>query len=123
QSVSLEECTPRLPLSTARRRVMAFIEGYAEPTSLCPGETVRFHVSTDAPAFRIAINREGLDREVQHQVDDVAGQAYPVPEMAYADGCDWPASYQLEVPASWRSGVYRARLTALVPRGPFPHWC
>jgi N,N-dimethylformamidase beta subunit-like protein len=102
---------------------MAFIEGYADQTSLCPGETLRFHVSTDAPAFRIAITREGLDRGIVHQVDEVAGQEHPVPETAYADGCGWPASYQLEVPASWRSGVYRARLSVLVPRGAFTRWC
>jgi hypothetical protein len=40
---------------------MAFIEGYADRTSLSPGETLGFHVSTDAPAFRILVSREGLD--------------------------------------------------------------
>jgi hypothetical protein len=101
---------------------MAFIEGYADQTSVAPGETLAFHVSTDAPAFRIVISREGLDTSVVHRVDDVPGHEYPVPPMAYAEGCDWPAGYRLEVPRSWRSGVYRARLVATTPRGEFTRW-
>jgi hypothetical protein len=102
---------------------MAFIEGYADQTSVAPGETLAFHVSTDAPAYRIVISREGLDTGVVHQVDDVPGHEYPVSPTAYADGCDWPSSYRLDVPRSWRSGVYRARLVVIVPRGTFTRWC
>lgn len=102
---------------------MPFIEGYADKTSVVPGEEIRFHVSTDAPAFQIVISREGADPEVVHRVEDLPGGEHSVPAMAYADGCDWPASCRLEVPRSWRSGVYRARLVATVPRGAFTRWC
>ena len=102
---------------------MPFIEGYADKTSVAPAETVSFHVSTDAPAFQVLISREGVDPQVLDRIDAVPGAEHPVPPMAYAEGCGWPESCRLEVPSSWRSGVYRARLVATVPRGAFTHWC
>jgi hypothetical protein len=102
---------------------MPIIEGYTNKTSVAPGETLCFHVSTDASAFQIVISREGADSEVVHRVDGVSGSEHPVPPMAYAEGCGWTESYRLDVPASWRSGVYRARLIARVPRGAFTRWC
>src|ERR1051326_2073105 len=85
---------------------MPFIEGYADKTSVAPGEALGFHVSTDAPAFRILITREGLEGGTVHQVDDVPGGEHPVAPTAYAEGCGWPESCRLEIPSSWRSGVY-----------------
>jgi len=102
---------------------MAFIEGYADRTSAAPGETVGFHVSTDAPLFRIIISREGSDSRILREINDLPGGEHPVPPTAYADGCGWPESCRVELPADWPSGVYRARLVATVPRGAFTRWC
>src|SRR5260370_23866743 len=102
---------------------MPFIEGYADQTSAAPGEKLGFHVSTDAPAFRIVISREGADHTVVHRVEEVPGEEHSVPPMAYAEGCHSPESYRLEVPQVLPSGVYRARLGASVPRRAFPRWC
>src|SRR5947209_6995175 len=102
---------------------MPFIEGYTHQTSAAPGETLGFHVSTDAPLFRIIISREGSNSRILHQVNDLPGAEQPVPPTAYTEGCGWPESYRLELPAEWPSGVYRARLVATVPRGAFTRWC
>jgi hypothetical protein len=102
---------------------MPFIEGYADKTSVVPGESLGFHVSTDAPVFQIVISREGRELETVHQVEGLTGEEHPVPPMAYAEGCGWPESCRMEIPASWRSGVYCARLVATTPSGPFTRWC
>jgi hypothetical protein len=102
---------------------MPFIEGYTDQTSVAPGESLGFYVSTDAPAFRILISREGSGSQIGYEVNDLPGAEHPVPPTAYADGCGWPESCRMEVPADWPSGVYRARLVATVPRGEFTRWC
>lgn len=101
---------------------MTFIEGYADRTSLSPGETVVFHVSTDLPEFRITISREGLDSGTLHVIDRVPGAEYPIHPMAYSEGCGWPGTCQFQVPVDWKSGVYRASLSAATPQGAFYHW-
>jgi hypothetical protein len=102
---------------------MPYIEGYADKTSLAPGESLGFYVSTDAPAFQIEISREGLDPSVVDRIQDVLGAEHPVRPIAYAEGCGWTESCRWEAPRDWRSGVYRARLIATLPRGEFTRWC
>ena len=88
-----------------------FVEGYAWPPSVAQGDTVGLHVSTDAAQFDIEVLREGRNSVSYLTVTGVPGVEHAVPDSAW-QGCNWPVSYRLAVPASWPSGVYVAKLTA-----------
>jgi hypothetical protein len=49
------------------------IQGYADQTSIYPGQTVTLHVSTDAPAFRVEFYRQGATLDLQMTSDWLAG--------------------------------------------------
>ena len=93
------------------------IAGYASATSVAAGETLRFYVSTPDPTFTIEIFRMGWygglgGRRVTDALDRPGG-SQPMP-VADADGmirCNWQESYAVNIPTSWVSGVYLAKLT------------
>ena len=95
------------------------IEGYASVTSVQPGGSVSFHVSTAPTAeFRIEVYRIG------HYGGDGArlmnrlpssgtfvGTAQPVPPPDPLTGIvalDWPAITTMDIPSDWVSGYYFA---------------
>jgi hypothetical protein len=102
---------------------MAFIEGYANRISVAPGDSIAFHVSTDAPQFKIEVLRDGAEPTVLTTVEAVKGVQHAIPAEAWANGCAWPAAHTLVIPAEWSSGVYRARLTAAKRPSDFTQWC
>ena len=93
------------------------INGYPDQTSVFPGSTITFHVSTDAPQFRIEIYRQGEDLALLLVSDWLAGVNAPDHDADEDWGVDstrndqlrsaWP-NYDLEIPADWRSGVFIA---------------
>jgi hypothetical protein len=89
------------------------IDGYTDPMSVCPGEEIGFHISTDATSYSLEIAREGAQREVVWSKDELAGAEYPAgddsgrPAVAAMYGCNWPAALKLTIPDDWRSGYYR----------------
>ena len=87
-----------------------FVEGYTDQLSYRAGEQVRFHVATSADEYALEVTRIGAEREVVWRQDQLPGAAYPVPEDASSNGCGWPVSHSLEVPADWRSGYYEFAL-------------
>ena len=88
------------------------IDGYAGKVSCAPGETITFHTSTTATTFDVRIERVGLNRELIWEKKKIPGSAHPVPEHASSKGCGWPASFELSVPESWKSGYYEVRFRA-----------
>ena len=96
-----------------------FVEGYADQLSYRPGDTVRLHVSTSAELYAIEVARWGVEREVVCALSDIAGQVHPVPEAASAEGCGWPVSHELTIPADWRSGYYEVVFRAVDGGGKF----
>lgn len=97
------------------------IEGYASLTSVEPGETLEFAVSTDSEwRYRIDIYRLGwyggdggrLVTTLQASDDGTRGQRQPIPDPDPDTGriaCDWEPTDTLEVPDDWLSGLYVAR--------------
>jgi hypothetical protein len=93
------------------------INGYPDQTSVFPGSTITFHVSTDAPQFRIETYRQGEDLALLLVSDWLAGVNAPDHDADEDWGVDstrndqlrsaWP-NYDLEIPADWRSGVFIA---------------
>jgi hypothetical protein len=89
-----------------------FIEGYAGQVSYKPTQTLTLHVSTSAPKFSLEIVRLGAKREVVLAKSDLDGTVHKVPENASSHGCEWPASFQFPLPATWKSGYYQVVLKA-----------
>ena len=102
---------------------MAFIEGYPNRISVAQGEELAFHVSSDAKEFALEITREGPQPKVMASIPSLKSTLCPVPENAWANGCNWPEAHRFTIPREWPSGVYRARMTAARSPADFTKWC
>ncbi len=90
----------------------ATVQGYAWPTSVAPGDSVRIHVSTDAATFDATFIREGAAGVVHLTLPGIPGSLQPVPGRPWDDGCGWVPSFAVRIPPDWPSGVYTVRLDA-----------
>ena len=97
------------------------IEGYSSVTSVLPGSSVSFHVSTTpAASYRIELYRLGWYRGAGARLvgclpscsrqKQGAAQPAPVPALTGEVRANWPLSDQLTVPEDWLSGYYVAKL-------------
>ncbi len=84
----------------------AVIEGYTNGLSFAAGETVSFHVSTNAPRYSVRIVRSGVTEEIVWERGGIEGAEFPVPDRAWETGAGWPAAFDLEIPDDWTSGYY-----------------
>lgn len=105
-----------------------FVEGYAWPMSVQPGEKVGLHVSTSEPQYQFEIVRLGAEpRPMKLAATDTAatrtvpGQNHAIPEKASAEGCGWPVSQDLTIPKDWPSGYYEVRLSVRDNGGTYTH--
>jgi hypothetical protein len=96
-----------------------WIEGYVSRTSLCAGETVEFHVSTDpASPFTVDVYRlgyyGGAGGRWLTRLGPLVGRRRPDPAVGARRlrDCAWEACAALRIPANWLSGVYVGQLTA-----------
>ncbi len=95
-----------------------WIEGYCSRTSVRPGESISFHVSTrPASAFTLDIFRMGYyggdGARLMHRFGTLPGKDQPDPPVGpkRVRDCAWEPSASLEIPADWLSGVYLGKLT------------
>jgi hypothetical protein len=95
-----------------------WIEGYCSRTSVRPGETIEFKVSTNpASKFTIDLYRMGYygGRGGRHleRFGPIQGSPQPDPPVGNVRlrECSWQTAMQLTVPTHWPSGVYLAKLT------------
>ena len=96
-----------------------WIEGYASRTSVRPGESIAFHVSTNpASPFVVDVYRmgyyQGLGGRHRLRLGPFKGQVQPDPPVAEMRlrECAWEPCTVLTIPDDWTSGVYLAKLTA-----------
>ena len=94
------------------------VEGYPSAYSYLPGEEVAFHCSAQTTTFSVEIARIGAERIVVWQQANIPGAFHAMPERAYAEGCNWPVTFSLAIPADWRSGYYEVTLTGDGVQGP-----
>ena len=93
------------------------VEGYTSATSVAPGESVEFHVSTNpAERYRIDVFRlgwyGGAGGRLVTSLPEQSGTSQPVPEPTEETGlvaCDWDVTDTLDVPIDWVSGTYLAK--------------
>ncbi len=97
----------------------AMIAGYPTAASVIQGDTLELHVSTDQPFYDLVIENAFDPGLVYAYLPNLIGQQHPVPDSAFAWGCEWPVSVSLPIDGAWSSGVYYARLiaAAAAPRG------
>jgi len=96
------------------------IEGYVSRTSARAGEVLTAFVSTDPPErYRVDIYRMGYYGGGGGRLLAALGpfqgqpQAEPVEGEQQLIEAGWQPSFEIPIEASWRSGVYLAKLTAL----------
>jgi hypothetical protein len=104
-------------------RATTEIEGYASLTSVAPGESIRFFVSTTEPAYTLEVFRMGwYGGKGGRRMTDVvtrSGFVQSAPAIDPATGlavCHWSDPYLLTIPQDWVSGVYFAKVTATTSR-------
>jgi hypothetical protein len=86
------------------------LAGYASATSVAPGDTIGFHVSSDAPVLSMRFYRQNPDPELMYEVTGLVPANVPVPDSAWVKGCGWPTLYTFNVPVDWPSGLYNVEL-------------
>jgi hypothetical protein len=98
----------------------AAIEGYCSKTSVLPGQTLDFYVSTNPAAhWRMDIYRtgyyQGAGGRLVGSLGPFEGVVQHTPTLhSYRIGrCEWTSSCRLKVPDYWLSGVYLGKLTEL----------
>lgn len=87
------------------------IEGYCEPSSAAPGETIAFKINSPA-GCRV------FYKELRFQANGSVGRGVsavtlaPSPQTTNTDpvrnGCGWTTTTTLTIPADWPSGIYTA---------------
>jgi hypothetical protein len=88
-----------------------YIEGYTDKKSYLPGETIHFHVSTNAATYSIEIIKEQWQRKSMGKVTGLQGAYYPIPpeqQKPWENGAGWPVGYSWVVPPQWENGNYLA---------------
>jgi uncharacterized repeat protein (TIGR01451 family) len=94
------------------------IEGYASLTSVNAGSAISLFVSTSAPTYTMDIYRIGWyggagGRQMVSTISRTGVlQVTPSPDAFGTFDCNWTSPYVLNVPSTWVSGVYLAKLTA-----------
>ena len=96
-----------------------WIEAYASRTSVGPGESITFHVSTNPPSpFRLDVYRmgyyQGHGARLVRPLGPMAGKVQPDPPIGpkRLRECAWEPAATITIPADWTSGVYLGKLTA-----------
>lgn len=93
-----------------------YIEGYTDRHSYLPGQTINFHVSTKTDTYILDIVKEQWDRPSIARVKGINGEYHPIPpfeQKPWANGANWPVSYQWVVPDQWEGGSYLAKFISL----------
>ena len=84
--------------------------GYTGGLSYAPGERLALHAIATAPEISLTIMRDGLAPETVFSGTIPGGMA-PTPATCSQQGCNWPERWAMDIPANWRSGVYRIALS------------
>jgi hypothetical protein len=92
------------------------IRGYPDQPSLCAGETLRLHVSTDNPQrrFRVDFYRQGDSLIKMGSLEEQTG--YNFTPLRHYENWGWPG-YDFSIPDDWPSGAYIAMLVETDKQG------
>ncbi|HEX8616320.1 MAG TPA: N,N-dimethylformamidase beta subunit family domain-containing protein [Thermoanaerobaculia bacterium] len=82
--------------------------GYADRTSVVQGSSINFHIATSSTPFAVEIVNLASPDTVLRTVPNLTSAARDCTGLS-SDGCGWPVTMTLDVPANWPSGYYAAR--------------
>jgi len=89
------------------------LEGYTSRSSVRPGESIQFFVSSTVGPFTIGIYRLGAEREFMADLlSSPNGGSLPIRTLDYREGPSWEPAATLQVPDDWPSGLYVAQVSA-----------
>jgi len=91
------------------------IEVYTNTLSAAAGDNVTIHVSTTARHFNVQMARVGVEETIVWTRANLTGAFHPTPDDAWENGCRWPVSTSLAIPAAWKSGYYEIKVTTADP--------
>ena len=79
---------------------------YSDKRSYTVGETVKLFISANVARLKVRIFRDGLKKEIVHEVGSIDASFQAVRDRAFELGCDWIDSLVWEMPATLRPGCY-----------------
>ena len=82
--------------------------GYADRTSVAPGEQISFYIATRVSPFDLRIFNEAHAETTLTTLSALTSTAQYCSE-AYSTGCGWTRTATFTIPANWPSGYYAAR--------------
>jgi hypothetical protein len=85
---------------------------YTDSIAYLPGATVRLHVCSSAPTFRLEVVRDGLTAVPVLEREVSGARWQETPEQCSVTGCGWAPTCEFKVEEHWPSGAYRVTLTA-----------
>ncbi|MEM9200561.1 MAG: N,N-dimethylformamidase beta subunit family domain-containing protein [Actinomycetota bacterium] len=85
-------------------------EGYCTPLSAEAGSTIGLRAASRAGRFAVDVRRWGSPDAAW--TSDVDAVDHPVPDSAWAVGCDWPVAVEIPTGPSWQSGMYEVTMRA-----------
>ena len=95
------------------------LSGYGSKISVNHGDSIDFFVTTTAPTFSIDIYRTGwyggAGARLITSLGTFPGKQQPIPAPDPVTGmvaCNWAKAVTLNIPSTWVTGVYLARLNA-----------
>ena len=91
-------------IGPARDPEVLEIWGYTDRYTYHPGEVIALRISTTAKHYDIEIGRDGLDYTPVLHLQNRPGQHHDTPVDCSVNGCDWPVTDEITVPADWPSG-------------------
>ena len=92
------------------------IRAYPRRPSVRPGEPLTLHVSTDAPAFRVEVYRQGATLTPLGRVGPDRLPGRHVPDGPPDEDWGWPTC-DFAIPGDWASGAYVAMLVEIDAAG------
>ena len=103
------------------------LSGFGSSTSVNHGDSISFYVTTTAPSFTIDIYRTGYYQGIGARLVQSLGrfpgvrQAIPPPDpVTGMIACsNWVSATTLQIPFSWVTGIYLAKLTSTTGNSSF----
>ncbi len=82
--------------------------GYVETADISTGGKLTVHISSTTPAFQVKVDRVGSSTESKTQsFSGAVNYSTPVD----GSSLNWGSGYTINIPASWKSGLYRLTLS------------
>jgi hypothetical protein len=81
--------------------------GYGDRISVVQGSSIDLHIASGSSPFTVEIINLAND-SVMRTIPNVTSEARNCTGLS-SDGCDWPVTATVDIPANWPSGYYAAR--------------